>query len=205
MRRALAQAAAGMSALWLAACAGTVRPTAPVGTETPAVRAAWQAQQTALARLGTFALRGRLAKTGFGGFSGELSWIQDGSHFEVHFYGPLGVGAVAIDGEPGQVNIRTKDGSYQTDAPEQLMQDKLGWSLPVDGLRYWVLGLPAPGTTPQLRLNSEGLLQSMDQEGWHLDYLEYQTADGYRLPRMFTLSDAQRGFRVVIDQWSLAP
>src|SRR5579885_802174 len=174
-----------MSALWLAACAGTVRPTAPVGTETPAVRAAWQAQQTALARLGTFALRGRLAKTGFGGFSGELSWIQDGSHFEV--------------------NIRTKDGSYQTDAPEQLMQDKLGWSLPVDGLRYWVLGLPAPGTTPQLRLNSEGLLQSMDQEGWHLDYLEYQTADGYRLPRMFTLSDAQRGFRVVIDQWSLAP
>jgi outer membrane lipoprotein LolB len=195
-------AAAIAAALCLTACAGMVRPTAPAGAPAQAL---WQARRAALAQVDHFALQGRLAQTGLTGFSGELSWIQNGVRFQVHFYGPLGVGAVAIEGQPGAVTVRTKQGSDQTNAPERLMQAKLGWSLPVDGLRYWVLGLPAPGTASELTLDPDGLLRSLEQDGWRLDYLEYQTADGWCLPRRFTLSDGQRSFRVAIDQWSLAP
>ncbi|MBL6750184.1 MAG: outer membrane lipoprotein LolB [Nevskia sp.] len=181
----------------LAACTGTIKP----GASSPAALQAWQGRRAQLEQLHGFSLQGRMAATGVVSFGGALSWVQAGERFEARFYGPLGVGAVAVSGVPGDVEVHTKDGTYQTQAPEDFMQDQLGFSVPVEGLRYWVLGLPAPDSRPQLQLDDAGRVRHLSQDGWELDYADYQAVGTLDLPRKFTLSDRERGFRLVIDRW----
>ncbi|MFI4981320.1 MAG: lipoprotein insertase outer membrane protein LolB [Nevskiales bacterium] len=201
--RLLRAAVAGAATLLLAGCFNEVKPdgaAADTGNSALAQRS-WDARRTALQQVQNFSLQGRLAQTGLVSFGGDLSWIQAGATFQARFYGPLGVGAVAIIGSPGNMQIQNKSGTYQTQQPEVLMQQQFGWSLPVDGLRYWVLGLPAPGDMAQLKLDDTGHILSMQQDGWELVYSEYQSVAGLDLPKKFALKDPQRGFRVFIDTW----
>ena len=200
--RLLRTALAGAVTLLLAGCFGNVKPESPADNgNTPQAQQNWELRREALRQVRNFTLQGRLAETGLVSFGGDLSWIQTGNTFQARFYGPLGVGAVAISGSPGNMQIQNKNGTYQTQQPEALMQQQFGWSLPVDGLRYWVLGLPAPGDAA-LKLDDSGHILSMTQNGWDLVYTEYQTVAGLDLPKKFSISDPQRGFRVLIDVWS---
>lgn len=169
--------------------------------ETPQSRSAWEVRRDALLQVQNFTLQGRLAETGLVSFGGDLSWMQTGRSFQARFYGPLGVGAVAIAGMPGDMQVRTKDGTYQTDDPDAFMQQQFGWSVPVDGLRYWVLGLPAPGKLDALQLDDSGRILSLQQNGFTLEYTQYQPVGKLELPGRFTIRDAKRGFKVFIDQW----
>jgi outer membrane lipoprotein LolB len=183
--------------LVLTGCAGTVR----LEANSAGALHNWDGRRTQLQRLHEFSLQGRMAATGVASFGGGLSWVQSGEHFEARFSGPLGVGAVAVSGVPGDMQVRTKDGTYLTQTPEEFMQDQLGFSVPVEGLRYWVLGLPAPGSRPQLQLDEAGRVRHLEQDGWALDYSDYQTVGTLELPRKFTVSDRERGFRMVVDRW----
>lgn len=198
MRRPLRGAIAGAAVLLLAGC---FNPTRPEGANSPEAQRNWEARRASLTRLQNFSLQGRLAETGLVSFGGALSWAQSGPAFQARFYGPLGVGAVSISGTPDDMEIRSKDSSVRTRDPEAYMQRQFGWSLPLDGLRYWVLGLPAPGGEPQLRLDEQGRILSLKQNGWELAYTEYQDVGALQLPKKFTVSDTQRGFKVFIDAW----
>jgi outer membrane lipoprotein LolB len=197
-RRRLRILCAG-AALLLAGCFNNVQPGLAGNSEQ--AQQAWEARRAALQRLHAFTLQGRLAETGLVSFGGTLSWMQDGESFQARFFGPLGVGAVAISGTPQEMEVRSKDGSTRTRDPEAFMQQQFGWSLPLRGLRYWVLGLPAPGGETQLKLDESGRILALKQDGWELDYAEYQDVDGLGLPKKFTIGDSDRGFKVFVDQW----
>ncbi len=200
--RLLRAAMAGAATLLLAGCFNPVKPEVAADTGNSALaQHNWEARRNTLQQVQNFSLQGRLAESGLVSFGGALSWIQTGPSFQARFYGPLGVGAVAISGSPGNMEIQNKSGTYQTQQPEALMQQQFGWSLPVDGLRYWVLGLPAPGAVA-LKLDDGGHILSMQQNGWELVYSEYQNVAGLDLPKKFALSDPERGFKVFVDIWS---
>ncbi len=193
---------AGAASLLLAGCLSSVKPESEPGAgNSEQAQTHWEARRGALQQVRSFSLQGRLAQTGLVSFGGDLSWTQSGDSFQARFYGPLGVGAVAISGSPGEMQIQNKNGTYQTRDPEALMQEQFGWSLPVEGLRYWVLGLPTPGSDAAMKLDDAGRILSMQQSGWELVYSEYQDVAGLDLPKKFAISDPQRGFRVFIDAW----
>jgi len=189
-------------ALLLAACAGITPP--PAAVTSSQTSAAWQKRQAALLAIVNFKLQGRLAERGLTGTRADLSWDQQGEHFEVRLSGPLGVGALLLSGTPDAMTIRTKDGFTQTRDASEFMRHQLGWSLPVSQLRYWVLGLPAPGETPTLVIDDQGRAANLREDGWQIDYAEYQTSDSLELPRKIDLADGTHSFRLVIDQWSEA-
>ena len=54
-----------------------------------------------------------------------------------------------------------------------LIQEQLGFAPPLDALRYWLLGLPAPGDAQESR-SPGGQLLSLTQQGWLVEYQEYQ-------------------------------
>ena len=202
-RHLLRAVLAGAATLLLAGCFSGIKPEAPAETgNSELAQHNWEARRGALRQVQNFSLQGRLAESGLVSFGGDLSWVQTGPSFQARFYGPLGVGAFAISGNPGEMQIQNKNGTYQTQDPEALMQQQFGWSLPVAGLRYWVLGLPAPGGEAALKLDETGHILSMTQNGWELAYTEYQNVAGLDLPKKFTISDPQHGFRVFIDLWS---
>jgi outer membrane lipoprotein LolB len=197
--RELRSLCAGAALLLLAGCFNNVQPDLAGNSEQ--AQRGWEARRAGLQKLHAFTLQGRMAETGLVSFGGTLSWMQDGEAFQARFFGPLGVGAVAISGTPEEMEVRSKDGSVRTRDPEGYMQQQFGWSLPLRGLRYWVLGLPAPGGQPRLKLDESGRILALKQDGWQLDYTEYQDVNGLGLPRRFTISDSERGFKVLVDQW----
>ncbi|GAC1622025.1 MAG: lipoprotein insertase outer membrane protein LolB [Nevskia sp.] len=200
LRRALT---AALLALLLAGCGARVKP---VNTEF--AERNWQIRLSILAAVQSFELKGRLAESGLSATRGDLAWAQSGERFDVRVSGPLGVGALAISGDPRTVEIRTKDGVFVTDSPESFMQQRLGWSLPLPQLRYWVLGLPAPlraTLDSKLILDDAGRAQIIKQAGWDIEYTEYQTVGALALPRKLSLANGDRSFRIVIDSWSGTP
>lgn len=165
----------------------------------------WGIRRSNISAVQDFVLKGRVAEAGIAGGRGDLDWTQSSERMDLRITGPLGVGALAISGTPDRVEIRSKDGVITTSSPESYMQQRLGWSLPLAKLRYWALGIPAPGRIDEqpyeVLLDDVGRAQRFEQTGWKIDYTEYQTASSLTLPRKLTVAGGGRTFRLVIDQW----
>ncbi len=174
----------------------------PPAAENPALAAArWHTHRQALAAITHFELNGRAAAGG--GVNAELRWKQfDDGHFEIRLAGPFGAGAVAISGLPNDVEIRSKDGVEQARDPELWLQQRAGWTFPVDGLRWWALGLPAPDSPARTKIDTQGRLAVLEQDGWTLNYREYQDVHGLALPRRFEASCDRIALRILVDRWS---
>ncbi len=189
----------------IAGCAS--QPATRIGANSTLAAQRWQIHENRLQSLDSFTLEARIAASGSYGASGDLRWRQRGDHFVVHFSGPFGSGAVDISGTPGDVEIRTGDQRYHTADPETFLRRHYGWTLPVAGLRYWVLGVPTPARpAANVSYDHNGRALKLLQDGWVIDYDSYQGGDGYALPRHFTLVAGKTEFRIVIDRWSdIAP
>lgn len=185
------RAASCALALLLCGCVGMAPR--PVATQAPT--------QAAIEDLRQFTMQARVAATASGA-KANLLWRQRGETFDARLSGPFGAGAVAISGDAREVEVRHGQERYVTAQPERLLHERLGWSLPVASLRWWVLGLPAPGLRAQVQADAAGRPATLDQNGWHLEYGEYQSVGSLSLPRRFSLQSAETGFRVVVDSWS---
>src|SRR3569832_1921723 len=92
-----------------------------------------------------------------------LHWQQDGGHFRMLFSAPLGQGSAQLEGDERRVTLTAADGQrwVAADAKKHKTQ-KNNTPLPVSGLRYWVLGLPAPDTPSTHGLDGQGRLQWLE-------------------------------------------
>jgi len=165
----------------------------------------WGIRRSNIAAVQNFVLKGRVAEAGITGGRGDLDWTQAGDRIDLRISGPLGVGALAISGNRESVEIRSKDGVITTRDPGSYMQQRLGWSLPLATLRYWALGVPAPGLIDdqprEVLLDDVGRALRFDQFGWNIEYTEYQSVNSLTLPRKMTLANGGRTFRLVVDEW----
>jgi outer membrane lipoprotein LolB len=188
-------------ALWITGCATTPKPLA-VGD--PAL--AWQARQALLSAQQDWRFRGRIAiRHGEEGWQAGLSWRQRRQRFDIEVLDPLGRKVAQLDGNGDWVTLTTSDGeTAQAADPERLMQRVLGWSLPVSGLRYWVLGVPDPkGARPLLELDEAGRLSRLTQNGWAVEYRRYEPRAGVDLPSKLVLSRADLRVRLIVKDWQL--
>lgn len=197
MRRHLFRVCATLLLALCSACA-TLQPTA---VDQAAAAAKWRTHAAALTAISHFTLTGRAA-SGLG-VKADLRWQQfDDQRFDIRIAGPFGAGAVVIRGTADDVEIRTKDGIEHTSDPQAWLQQRAGWTLPIAGLRWWALGLPAPDAPAQIELNAQGQLATLTQAGWTLQYDEYQDVNGVALPRRFEAKSAQIALKLIADQWT---
>ena len=168
----------------------------------------WQQHRQTLEQKTDWTLSARIAgSTEDDGWSGKLSWQQAGENYQVHFQAPFGQGAVQLLGSPGQVEMRTSDGQVVVaDDAESLLYQQLGWRLPLTGLRYWVLGLPMPVSSPTqeapvLAFDNAGRLASLRQSQWQVSYEAYSRVDELVLPKKVYLENHAVNLRLVIDRW----
>ncbi len=183
----------------LAGCAG-VAPRPPVG----APEQAWAVHRDRLEALDSWRLNGRLAIRSEGeAWHASLNWHQENSHYAVRITAPLGQGSLRLEGTPRFVQLQTSKGeSAVSDDPERLLYQQLGWRVPVASLRYWVLGLPAPGAA-QRQLDSQGRLAQLQQNGWSIQFLDYRQEDGVDVPGRVFASRGDAEVRLVVGSWEL--
>lgn len=166
-------------------------------------RLAWEARRELLTGVDHFTLQARVSSGGVFGVRGNLHWLQDGDNFQMRVAGPFGIGAASINGRGKQIEIRTTKRTFTTEDPERDLHDRLGWTFPVLHLRYWVLGVPAPGSAAKVDFDRDGRLTNLEQDDWTMEVSEYQPA-GRRLelPRKFEVWNEEVRIKVVVDAWS---
>ncbi|MEZ1318887.1 lipoprotein insertase outer membrane protein LolB [Pseudomonas fluorescens] len=134
--------------------------------------------------------------------SGTLFWLQRQDYYDIRLSGPLGRGAARLTGSPGKVSLEVANqGRYEAPTPEVLLEEQLGWNLPVSHLNWWVRGLPAPDSKSLLTLDADSRLANLDQDGWQVEYLSYTEQNGYWLPERIKLHGADLDVTLVIKEW----
>ena len=116
-----------------------------------------------------FHVRGKIAvRDGSQGFSASFDWRQAGERFEIALRGPLGQGHARLVGDGRRVRATWRDGTvHEGEDAQALLENALGWSVPVAALRHWVRGRydsRAPAT--QRRHDENGNLTAFRQHGW---------------------------------------
>ncbi|MET0279876.1 MAG: lipoprotein insertase outer membrane protein LolB [Steroidobacteraceae bacterium] len=191
--------AALASLLLLAGCATVPQPrsTLPPADE-----------QALLLGLTSFALDGRAAVAANGdGFNASVAWRQAGTETIVKLSGPIG-GSLTLTYRPGFLRVANSRGQVLQDADaEAAVIEQLGFVPPFEALRYWVLGLPAPGEAPTERIDAAGRIAQLTQAQWQIRFERWvPVAAGsgeVQLPQRLTATREGVRLRVFVDKWRL--
>lgn len=184
---------------FVAACA--TAPRAPVGGSV----ALWQDRWTRIGAIEQWTLQGRAVIThDQEGWQVNLDWQQRPDGYVLHMTGPLGQGAAELSGSHDRVRLSMADGrTFEAATAGELLLEKLGWDLPVSNLRYWVLGIPAPGTHDLRQIDEQGRVLEMVQDGWSVQYQHYNDVGSIQLPGKFIARSNAWRIKLVIDTWTV--
>jgi outer membrane lipoprotein LolB len=136
--------------------------------------------------------------------TGYLTWQQNKEDFDLFLSGPFGQGSSRLVGNNNQATL-TLPNQDPVNAPsaEYLMARYLGWNFPVLDLRYWVKGQPSPHTTFTEVRNTLGLLESLQQHGWKVEFSRYQRQGDTWLPGRVKIIGNDFKFIFAIKEWSI--
>jgi len=163
-----------------------------------------QVRTKILSQMGNWQAKGRAAiRSKEQGHNVSMDWQQTGQNYNLYFYGPLGAGWVRIIGKPGHVKLTTSEGkSYEADKPENLVYEHLGWNLPFANLVYWLRGLPTPDSIANIKtIDQYNQLQTLEQDGWKIEYVSYRFYDNITLPERINLSNRDLKLKLIIQNW----
>lgn len=183
-------------ALLLAGCAA--RPPSP---DAPSQRGPWADQAEGIEALRSWDLIARVGlRTPDDGTSANLDWRQTPHYYRLLLTGPFGSGRSTLEGREGRVSLTTPEGRFEAESPEALLQEQLGWTLPLSSLDRWVRGLPAPGHH-ELRHDDLGYPSHLSQQGWEIVYHDWSWAEGLWLPRRLVMTYDDLRVTLVVTEW----
>lgn len=193
-----------MPVLWLALIAGCA--TQAPSPQVPRERGDWHDQQDRLEALDTWRLAGKVGlRTSQDAISANLDWTQAGFDYRMLISGPFGTGRSTLESTIDGVVLTTSEGRFEADTAEELMEQQLGWALPVSALDRWVRGLPATIVPYEVSTDGKGFPDQLRQAGWIIDYRDWtwvaELDGGLWLPRRLTMSIDDFRATLVINQW----
>jgi outer membrane lipoprotein LolB len=159
-------------------------------------------RRTELEALPGWEMRGRLAvETSDGAYQGRFQWRQEAGRLLFSVRGPLGVGGVEVSGSDDALIVRADGESYALDDPEAQLSALVGWWLPISSLDDWLLGLPDRRFAADAQAEAGGLLLSLQQRLWQLDYDRHERSGPWLLPRRIEMNHDQLRLRLIVDAW----
>ena len=151
-----------------------------------------------------FALNGRIAVKYDGTrHSAGLRWTHTAQSDEVLLLAPLGQTAARVYRDAQHATLDDGDKHYQAGDAETLMQQALGWYLPLGGLHHWVFGIPTASSPAQIERNGNGQIAALHQDGWEVRYLGYDGDRPDSLPKRLRLTHEDLQVQLLIDEWEL--
>lgn len=167
--------------------------------------AAQQARERVLAPVDRWVLQGRLGvSNGSDGGSGSFSWSQDGDHYEFVLRAPVTGKSFRLSGDSHGALMEGLDGGpIRGRDAESLMHRALGWDVPLRDLRAWVLGLRADSGPAELTFGEDRLPATLLQDGWSVDYREWDTSRQPPLPKKLYAAKPPYKVKLVIESWQL--
>jgi len=156
-----------------------------------------------LYRLSAWKLDGRIgAKMGHEGWNANLFWEHEGGQDRLRISGPFSQGAVSIIVQSDLVYVNEGNGVVSSSRnPDDWLRQRLGFTVPLRSLRYWVLGLPAPDVEYQARLDAAGGLQGFEQQDWVLAFEGFDSVGGFVVPKKMSIRGGEVTLKLIADDW----
>lgn len=149
--------------------------------------------------------QGSLAiRQGNRGSNSFFHWQQASENrYEIRLFSAMGAGNTVLSGRPGTVRITTAKGQQaQAGSAEALMKKQLGWSLPISPMYYWIRGIKAPTGAAKMMFDRNHHLQRIEQNGWTVEYSNYQTVGVFELPTRIDVSHSERVYaKIRVSTW----
>lgn len=162
----------------------------------------WERQQAEVEAFDNWTLVGKAGlRTPQENVSANLDWNQTPHYFRMLISGPFGGGRNVLEGREGRFSLSNSDGRFEAETPEALMEEQLGWSLPVSAMPDWVRGLPGEHDSYQLETDELGFPSHLAQDGWEIDYRDWEQFEGMWLPRRLIMNYDDVRITLVVNQW----
>ena len=135
---------------------------------------------------------------------GNFDWHETDSTVTLQLLNPLGQTLALITSAPSQATLELPNRQPLTaDNVSTLMQQALGFALPVEGLRYWLQPSVAPTSQARTTPDSQNpqRLSQIEQDGWTIDYVAYADAPATGVKRVnLTREEPPLQIKLVLDQ-----
>jgi outer membrane lipoprotein LolB len=149
-----------------------------------------------------FVFNGRVSvKHGEQRDSAGVRWVHRTDDDEILLLAPLGQTVARIHRNGQLVTLEASGKSYSAQDMESLMQQVLGWQLPLSGLQYWVTALPAPDSESVIEHEANGQVSLLRQQGWAIAYSRYAATTADALPLKLNLKRDDMEVLLLIDEW----
>lgn len=132
-------------------------------------------------------------------FSASLNWQHRQSGDVIELVGPMGMGRILITVTATQVAVDEGDNQIVYSQPaDRVFAKYFAVAIPVQALRYWVLGVVEPER--DFAEVDKGFIQHQ----WRVKYRQMQKYEGELLPRKINIEKQETKIKLVIDQWKVS-
>ena len=133
--------------------------------------------------------------------SGSLQWKQDGDAFRFSVHAPVTGKTWVLAGDARRVVLEgLRDRPVEGTDAAALLDRELGWQVPVAQLTQWVRAARAKGDA-QIEFRNDGLPAVIRQDGWTIEYPDYDQTHLPALPRKIFASRGDSRVRLSISEW----
>ncbi|MGN6668080.1 MAG: lipoprotein insertase outer membrane protein LolB [Trinickia sp.] len=135
---------------------------------------------------------------------GNFDWEQQGDTVTLQLLNPFGQTLAIVTSSPASATLEVPNRQPVTaENVNDLMERTLGFSLPIEGLRYWLESSPAPTSHAKTIVDPthSSRVKEIDQEGWTIQYLAYADAPATGVKRVdLTRQDPSLDIKLVLDR-----
>ena len=162
-----------------------------------------QAAQSRLYDLPYWKAEGRLGvKASEGAWNANLFWEHEKAQDRVRISGPFNQGGVSIILQDDLIYINEGNGVTElAHDPRASLKRRLGFEVPVESLRYWMLGLPAPDDAAILAAAGGSASRGFVQQGWTMSFERFEPFAGGEVPKKISLTGNRVKLKLIIDSW----
>jgi len=151
-----------------------------------------------------FVLSGRVAVKHDGNRSlSGVRWTHYAGADEFLLLAPFGQTVARIRSDMRGAVLDMPFKHYSAQNADELTQQVLGWRLPLSGLRYWVLALPAPKGAFDIEHDANGQVILLSQDGWVIRYTRYAAQTSDSLPLRLAMQRDGLEIQFLIDEWEI--
>jgi outer membrane lipoprotein LolB len=188
----------GIALLVTAALAGCTTTLKPLPTDAAAT------DQARLYALSYWKAEGRMGIQANGrAWNANLFWEHDRGQDRLRLSGPFNQGVVSIILQDDLILINEGNGVTETTTDiDAALTRRLGFTVPVASLRYWMLGIPAP--QGEFTRTGSGATRQLAQQGWSMDFDRYTPLAGAMVPGKSSIRGKGVKLKLLVDTWSTA-
>ncbi len=122
----------------------------------------------------------------------SFKWQQTQDQFNVHFYSPYSSDTITIAGNQQQFKV------IASSSPDVQLEQ----NLPLPQLSSWLKGMATSISTPaNISYDRYNQLQTLQQDGWLIEYQNYADLAPVSLPEKLTITDGQIKAKILIKNW----